>query len=567
MVIDSRLGTPLSGDQYAGSHFSITLPTQIQLPRGSIMRVQELSAPHGNVFNVTSTNNVVNWIEQRTTQPIVGSATTTRLWYKQAHLTPASYTNSTFVSHLASVLTSNTSLLNQVRYDWTGNYNCIGGLANGQTVVIQNTTAASQALGHFMAGFDAGTYIQDFLNVQNPEFDGNSLFSEVFGTGTIDSTTQDIVWTSGGVWRKQNSELITATVTLLGSSYKGSITSGTDNAEIKLMVNTPVTLHNFAGNWVGQNGANIVISPYSGTVQYSVFDFAGTYTQGTGTITMVAATGGYNVSHTGRGGNLGLYVQTGNILQSQTNANEYLIWNGSALELPWGTQWHPSSSNVPSITNVTHTGQSYTWTFNGSSGGTTLAQSGFTLTHSDGFVGTYNPVTQQIEYGNGDHWSGSPTTITTIDPQELATTNKFRLPSLAELKNLSSNFSNFSAAHSYCDLIGRLFGTTTFRNNYFGLGADTFKLFLMTDENVYYLHSDRLNSGDGISALGNTSLIARIPVEDAEKIHYRLQSETIITVFPAGKSLNTIDFSLRDVHGHLVDLQGKSMSLLLTFDV
>ena len=441
------------------------------------MRVQEVSIPHGNVFNVTENNNRVHWQEKRVSEDIDGGFTTT-VFYRTAELTPAAYTNSGFVDHLEDVLNANTKFSAQKIYTWQGSYTPFGGLAgpvtSGNIVITVDTT-----VGHLKASFQPGsTYDIEHLTINNFEFDGNSV-SGSFGTGTISADGQDILWSSGGYWRKLSGTIIPHTV-VKATKYDIDVVSG-DVAQAKLLVNTATTQYDFSGTWnISSSGDTAIFTATSSPSQ------------------------GYNVMRQPNNQSLGFFSQNGHIL-TRTNNGTLFVWNGTGLLLPGGNIWTPVVNNVETVTE-------------------SLA--------------------------------------------ETQTNNEFRIPSLQELVLLQNNFIDFDEDRTFCDLISRLFGTTEFRSNIAEPeGRDSFTLSLMTDENVYYLHSDRLSSNDGMGVKGNTTMIARIPVENQEVIHYRSQADTIINVFPAGKSLATIDFSLRDVNGHLVDLRGKAMSLLLTFDV
>ena len=94
----------------------------------------------------------------------------------------------------------------------------------------------------------------------------------------------------------------------------------------------------------------------------------------------------------------------------------------------------------------------------------------------------------------------------------------------------------------------------------------SFLLSLLLGEAVYYQTCPELESDSGLGLQGNP-LMLRIPVENAETIHYRAQVEGDYAIFKAQRHLSSLTFRLQDYAGRLVNLKGKPVSLLLTFSV
>ena len=116
------------------------------------------------------------------------------------------------------------------------------------------------------------------------------------------------------------------------------------------------------------------------------------------------------------------------------------------------------------------------------------------------------------------------------------------------------------------ELLTLFHGTTQYHGNAAAGGVADFLLSLMHDEQVYYLTCPELESDSGLGLQGNP-LMLRIPVEDAETIHYRAQVEGDYAIFKAQRHLSSLTFRLQDYAGRLVNLKGKPVSLLLTFSV
>ena len=94
----------------------------------------------------------------------------------------------------------------------------------------------------------------------------------------------------------------------------------------------------------------------------------------------------------------------------------------------------------------------------------------------------------------------------------------------------------------------------------------SFHLSLMTDEHVYYLSCPELVEESGVGLQGNPVLV-RIPIDDAERIHYRAVLSDDYAVFKGQKHISSLTFTLTDYRGRLVHLKKKPLSLLLTFSV
>ena len=232
--------------------------------------------------------------------------------------------------------------------------------------------------------------------------------------------------------------------------------------------------------------------------------------------------------------------------------------------------WTEVGLNGPIVLTETSP-NNYSIAFQGSTGTLTasnISENNVTVTHGSGAVGTYNHHFARITWEDGSHWNSQAVTASkTYTNVEVLTNNKFRLPSLDELRPMASLFSNFNESRTCTNVISRTHGVTSFKNNSAGVGRDILLLNLFQDQLTYYLHSEKLSNGQALSPLGNSSLLTAIQVDSSERVHWRSQTESDYAVFPGGKNVRSIDLSLRDCFGSTINLHGQHLTVGLLFSI
>ena len=233
IVVDSRLGRPLSGTEYSGSHFSYKTPWPLTFPKGTKVRCTEVSFPHGQVDTVSNTRGV-HWSETRSPFPYEeGAEAVEETAYLSGLLDQGIYSHTAFADEFARVLQAGTTLVGQQRLGFEGVYR-----EEGTGTRIHIKVSDDQSLGELMT--TGG--VTEYLSISNVKTACDKVVSPSRGEGVVSNDRRDIVF-SGATWRRLLT-IIDSVDKIRPSNYKCSLSAAKpDHMDVKLLVGVPTRLN------------------------------------------------------------------------------------------------------------------------------------------------------------------------------------------------------------------------------------------------------------------------------------------------------------------------------------